>query len=182
LQAGSAALFMAPEALVEFEGIPRVPEDAETGAQYVVIGDLGDAWHFRTLNRAFRLLHHNPEAMLVALGMTRFWYAQDGLRLDVAPFVAALEHATGKKALVFGKPADSFYQAAVAHLGLPPNEILMIGDGIETDVEGAKNSGLKAALVRTGKFRDTDLDGSVKPDLVLDSIADLPSWWDKQRS
>ena len=58
----------------------------------------------------------------------------------------------------------------------------MIGDGIETDVEGAKNSGLKAALVRTGKFRETDLDGSVKPDLVLDSIADLPSWWDKQRS
>jgi len=32
-------------------------------------------WDYRTLNRAFRLLHENPEARLVALGMTRYWLA-----------------------------------------------------------------------------------------------------------
>jgi ribonucleotide monophosphatase NagD (HAD superfamily) len=107
--------------------------------------------------------------------MTPFWHAHDGLRLDVAPFVAALEHATGRKPVVCGKPDKAFFLAAVGRLGLPANEVLMIGDGIETDVDGAQKAGLKGALVRTGKFRPTDLEGNVVPDLILDSIADLPS-------
>ncbi len=174
---GYAALFVAAKARVEFQGVACLSEEAETGAEYVVIGDLGDAWNFRILNRAFRLLHSDPEATLIALGMTKFWLAHDGLRLDVAPFIAALEHATGRKALVFGKPDRRFFHAAVERLGLPAHEIMMIGDGIETDVEGAQEAGLKGALVRTGKFQDSDLQGRVIPDTVLDSIADLPDYW-----
>jgi hypothetical protein len=34
-------------------------------------------------------------------------------------------------------------------------------------------------LVRTGKFDEADLHGDVTPDAVLDSVADLPSWWEK---
>ena len=59
---GLRALFVTTKARVEFQGLACLPEEAETGAQYVVIGDLGDAWNFRALNRAFRLLHSNPEA------------------------------------------------------------------------------------------------------------------------
>ncbi len=176
---GRAALFVSDKARGEFEGVPCVPEDAESGARYVVIGDLGDAWDFKKLNRAFRLLHSDPDALLVALGMTRYWHAHDGLRLDVAPFVAALEHATGKKPLVFGKPSPSFFNAAAAKLQLPAGEIAMIGDSIETDVGGAQLSGLKGILLRTGKFRPSDLEGDIKPDAVLDSIRDLPAWWEK---
>ena len=119
-------------------------------------------------------MHSNPDARLIALGMTPFWRAQDGLRLDVAPFVAALEHATGRKALVFGKPDQSFFHMAVARVGCPAHEVWMIGDGIETDIEGAQKAGLKGALVRTGKFRESDLRGAVVPDLVMSSVADLP--------
>ena len=174
---GKTALFVAPKARSEFEQVARLPEDAESGARYIVIGDLGDAWDFHTLNRAFRLLHSDPEAILIALGMTRFWHAHDGIRLDVAPFVAALERATGRKAMVFGKPSESFFHAAVGRLGLRASEIAMIGDDIETDIGGAQRAGLGGILLRTGKFRETDLDGPVAPDAVLDSIADLPGWW-----
>jgi phospholysine phosphohistidine inorganic pyrophosphate phosphatase len=31
-------------------------------------------------------------------------------------------------------------------------------------------------LVRTGKFTPADLEGDIRPDAVLDSIADLPRW------
>lgn len=112
--------------------------------------------------------------------MTRFWKAQDGISLDVAPFVAALEHAAGRKAVVFGKPARSFFYGAAERLDVPPGEILMLGDDIETDIAGAQHAGLKGALVRTGKFRLADLDGPVRPYLVLDSIAALPEWWEKR--
>jgi HAD superfamily hydrolase (TIGR01458 family) len=175
---GPVALFLRPSTRAEFAGLPLADDTAERGAAYVVIGDLGDLWDFRTLNRAFRLLHHNPEAKLVALGMTRYWLASDGISLDVAPFVAALQHATGREPIVFGKPAARFFLAAAERLGLEAAEVLMVGDDIHADVLGAQAAGLKGALVRTGKFRPADLEGAQQPDAVLDSVADVPAWWE----
>jgi len=175
--AANVALFLRPAARPAFDGLDLLPDDAESGAHYVVIGDLATAWDFATLNRAFRLLHANAEAPLIALGMTRYWKAADGISLDVAPFVAALEHATGRKALVLGKPSAEFFQAAADRLDVPNREIVMVGDDIETDVAGAQLAGMQAALVRTGKFRESDLAGPVRPDAVLASVAELPAWW-----
>jgi phospholysine phosphohistidine inorganic pyrophosphate phosphatase len=173
------ALFVKPEAFEEFGGLECLPDNAETGARYIVVGDLSETWDFAGLNRAFRLLHSDPGSRLVALGMTRYWHAADGLRLDVAPFIAALECATGRKAVVFGKPEASFYRAAAEQLQLPAEEIVMIGDGIDTDVAGAQNAGMKGVLVRTGKFHPSDLEGLIRPDAVLDSIRDIPAWWEQ---
>ncbi|MDR1727259.1 MAG: TIGR01458 family HAD-type hydrolase [Acidobacteriota bacterium] len=179
-QAGdSAALFLAPKARADFSGVRCLPEDAESGARFVVVGDMGERWDYRSLNRAFRLLHSDPESVLVALGMTRFWLGEDGLRLDAAPFVAALECATGRRAVVLGKPAASFFGLAVQKLGVPASEVAMVGDDIVTDIGGAKRAGLKAILLRTGKYRPADLDGVAdgdRPDAVLDSIRDLPDF------
>lgn len=177
--AGPAALFVRPAALPEFAGIELVAEGAESGASCVVVGDLGEHWDYRTLNRAFRLLHDNPRSRLIALGMTRFWQAADGLRLDAGPFVAALEFATGRQALVLGKPARAFCDAAIEKLGLAPEEVVMVGDDVETDIVGAQQAGLRTVLVKTGKFRPPDLEGPVRPDAVLDSVADLPAWWEQ---
>ena len=174
---GSVALFVPQKARAEFAGLDILPDNAETGAAYVVVGDLAHAWDFRTINRAFRLLHANPESTLIALGMTRYWQTPDGLQLDVAPFVAALEHASRKESVVFGKPAAPFFQAAAAKLQIAVDEILMIGDDVEVDVGGAQRSGMMGALVRTGKFRPADLQGTVIPDVVLDSVSSLPSFF-----
>lgn len=167
---GAVALFVPQKSYGEFDGL----ELRETEARWVVVGDLGEGWDFHTLTRAFRLLHSSPEAELIALGLTRFWQAEDGLRLDTAPYVAALECATGKKATVLGKPAAAFFAAAVARLGVAKEEVLMIGDDVRVDVGGAQQAGLKGALVKTGKYRAGDENGPVKPDFVIDSITDLP--------
>jgi phospholysine phosphohistidine inorganic pyrophosphate phosphatase len=178
---GPIALFVRPAARRDFAGLPCLPEDSDGEAAYVVIGDLGERWDFRTLNRAFRFLHHNPAAKLIALGMTRYWMAADGISLDVAPFVAALQHATGREPLVFGKPAGRFFGAAADRLGFERSEILMVGDDIEADIGGAQRAGLKAALVKTGKFRPTDLEGAIRPEVVFESVAELPRWWERRR-
>jgi phospholysine phosphohistidine inorganic pyrophosphate phosphatase len=171
------ALFVRPSARLEFDGLACLPDNAEKDAAYVVVGDLGEEWDYRTLNRAFRLLHHNPHAQLIALGMTRYWLASDGISLDVAPFVAALEHATGRQALAFGKPAAPFFRTAAGRLAMPAEQVLMIGDDLVTDIGGAQAAGLSGVLVKTGRFRPSDLTGSVHPYAVLDSIASLPEWW-----
>jgi len=179
---GAVAAFVRPAAQKDFADLTLLAEDAERGAAYVVIGDLGDLWDYRTLNRAFRLLHNNPDAKLIALGMTRYWMAADGIALDVAPFVVALAHASGRKPLVFGKPSGAFFRAAADRLHMLPGQILMVGDDIGADVGGAQAAGLQAALVKTGKFRPADLDHAVRPEIVFDSVADLPQWWSSGRS
>jgi phospholysine phosphohistidine inorganic pyrophosphate phosphatase len=180
---GPVALFVREAARAEFTGLPLVSglvsEDALAACGAVVIGDLGDAWSYETLNRAFRLLQYHPNAKLIALGMTRYWQASGGLCLDVGPYVAALEYATGRAAMVFGKPEREFFRAAAGQLGLPAQEILMVGDDARIDVGGAQAAGMRGALVETGKYRPEDLEGEIAPDAVIGSIADLPGWWER---
>jgi ribonucleotide monophosphatase NagD (HAD superfamily) len=114
---------------------------------------------------------------LIALGLARYWRGEDGLRLGAGAFVRALEYATGRSAVVLGRPDPAFYGAGVEALGLEPDRVVMVGDNVRSDVEGAQRAGLSGVLVRTGRFSPADLSGDVSPDAVLDSIADLPRWW-----
>lgn len=176
------ALFVREETREDFQGLEILDDAVEQGAGSVVIGDIGEAWDFGTLNRAFRLLMAEPRPILIALGMSRYAQGKDGLVLDVAPFIKALEHAAGCEAVVMGKPANEFFEAALRKLGTEAAETTMIGDDIVGDVGGAQAAGLAGVLVRTGKFRPADLCGVVKPDAILDSVADFPQWWETRGS
>lgn len=176
LAGGKVALFVPEKTVSEFSGL-AVWHEGGDGAAAVILGDLGEAWSFSVLNRAFRLLMHEPGTRLVALGMTRYWEAGDGLRLDVGPFVTALSYATGIEPLVMGKPAVSFYRAAVDILGVSAVDAVMVGDDIRGDVDGAQQAGIRGVLVRTGKFREADLQLGIEPAAVLDSVVDFPEWY-----
>jgi len=168
------AAFVADDTLEDFADF-----DLESNRpEMVVVGDLGDAWDFAKLNRAF--LHLMDGAELIALQRDRYWLRGDGLALDAGPFVAALEYATGKQPLVCGKPSADFYRTALATLGKEavarPNDVVMVGDDLWGDVEGAQRAGLTAWMVRTGKFRDEVVANSgIVPDRIISSVAELPS-------
>ncbi|MEX2365164.1 MAG: HAD hydrolase-like protein, partial [Pseudohongiellaceae bacterium] len=82
----------------------------------------------------------------------------------------------GKEAKVIGKPAPAFFQMVITSLQMPPEQIAIVGDDIESDVGGGQASGLQGVLVKTGKYREELVrQSSVKPDYILDSIAELPS-------
>jgi len=170
------ALFVPEKSREEFTAI-KIADDKAKQVGAVVLGDLGEGWYFATYNRAFRLLMDNPDATLLALGLTRYWQAEDGLRLDVGPYVKGLEYATGREALVLGKPATPFFLGALQLLGVKAEDAVMIGDDIRGDIDGAQEAGIPALLVRTGKFRERDLKQGIEPHAVLDSVAALPGWW-----
>jgi len=172
----SLALFIPQPTHSEFSDFKLWHGD-DDGVTAVIVGDLGEDWTFQILNRAFRLLMRDPQPHLIALGMTRYWQNNDGLYLDVAPFIVALEHASNTKAVVMGKPANTFYQTAINILGTPPGKIIMVGDDIRSDVQGAQLAGMRGILVKTGKFRSADLQQNIQPDAILDSVKNLPDWW-----
>jgi len=173
----NAALFVPKDALSDFKGIGRPGSVAESEVDAVVVGDLGDEWDYSLLNRAFRLLMQESPPALIALGLTRYWRAADGLRLDVAPFIKALEYAASCKAIVIGKPSIDFFKLALNSFEEVPETAIMIGDDIVGDIQGAQKAGINAILVKTGKFREQDLATDIKPDVILESIANLPEWW-----
>jgi ribonucleotide monophosphatase NagD (HAD superfamily) len=99
------------------------------------------------------------------------------LDLDSGAYIIGLERAAGVEATVVGKPADAFYDVAVKALGVERSQAVMVGDDVDADIIGARRAGLQAVLVRTGKFRQADLEGAAEqPNAVIDSVADLPGW------
>ena len=174
------ALFVPSGTQQDFGNIESIALKQDAAVDAVIIGDLGEAWDFRLLNCAFRFLMQYPRPQLIALGMTRYWRGRDGLQLDVAPFVKALEHAASCEAIVVGKPAPAFFESSLAILQCTAAQAYMIGDDVVGDIDAAQKCGIRGIQVRTGKFRDSDLDGKIKPYAVLDSIADFPAWWQHQ--
>lgn len=142
----------------------------------VILGDLGRGWTFDRLNRAFRQLRTG--AHFVAMQKNRYWQTEGGLTLDAGPFVAALEYAAGRDAILVGKPSAAFFRGAADSMGLAATDMVVVGDDVNSDVRGAMAAGARGILVRTGKFRPTDLDQQEGPaaDAVIDSLAVLPNY------
>jgi HAD superfamily hydrolase (TIGR01458 family) len=147
--------------------------ETASGAEAVIVGDLGPAFGYDVLNHAFRQVMDGAE--LIALQKNRYWMRADGLSLDVGPFVAAIEFATGTEAYVVGKPARAFFAEVLADLGATSAATAMVGDDIESDIGGALHAGLAAILVRTGKYREQQVrESGIEPTYAVDSIADVP--------
>ncbi len=161
------------------EDFPNVAE-TDDAAQVIVMGDIGGEGYSPQLLRQI-FLDVMQGATLLALHKNRFWQKPDGLHLDLGAFVAAVEYAADSKAVVLGKPSRDFFAAVCNTCHVAPQQALMVGDDIESDVAGALHAGLGAALVRTGKYRQAFVDQYLKttgitPDAQLHSIAALPAW------
>ncbi|HYB29769.1 MAG TPA: TIGR01458 family HAD-type hydrolase [Solirubrobacteraceae bacterium] len=164
------ALVMNEEVKRDFAELQETASEADA----VIVGDLGPAFGYDVLNHAFRQVMNGAE--LIALQKNRYWMRADGLSLDVGPFVAALEFATGAEAYVVGKPARAFFAEVLSDLGTSAAATAMIGDDIESDIGGALNAGLAAILVRTGKYREQQVrESGIEPTIVVDSIANVPA-------
>lgn len=145
----SPYLLVHPNLESEFSELPAREREA------VVIGDAGERFDYRHLNIAYRKIIAGAD--FLALAKNRNFQDDDGeLSLDAGPFVVALEYASGRTATLLGKPSSDFFALAVDSIGCAPENVVMIGDDVESDVGGAMAAGLQGLLVRTGKYRAGD--------------------------
>jgi HAD superfamily hydrolase (TIGR01458 family) len=165
--------------------LPLVPEAAwsdlvgldlvsagDPTSEAVIVGDLGEEWSFAHLQQAFKAVMAG--AALIALSKDRYFQRAGQLTLDAGPFVAGLEYATGTTATVVGKPSAPFYRAALEALGLHAGSVVMVGDDLWSDIEGAQRAGMAGWLVRTGKFREDKLgESGIVPERVIESVAEI---------
>lgn len=158
------------DASADLEGVPLVDVDR---ADVIVIGGACDDFTYPILNRIFRRLMDG--AALVGMHRNMYWKTDRGWELDGGAYIAGLEEASGVRAAICGKPAAAYFDGALGTLGVSRDRAAMVGDDIVNDVLGAQGHGIRGILVRTGKFHGSDL-AKGAPDVVLDSVADLPAW------
>lgn len=141
---------------------------------YVIIGDFRDTVNYETLNIAFQHIMAGSE--LIALQKGKYFIRDNGYNLDTGSFVKMLEYSSGKKARVLRKPSSDFFYLALNDLGVKPNEALVIGDDMTTDILGAHNTGIESVLVKTGKYNFHNMKQlPIKPNHIINSIVQLPA-------
>jgi HAD superfamily hydrolase (TIGR01458 family) len=161
----------------DLDGVEVVGTAAAAEAGVVLLGGAGPGVGYVELDAAFRLALDG--APVLALHRNTRYQTADGPALDMGAFIVGLEAAADIEVTVMGKPAAPFFEAALAAIGVDAEDALMVGDDIGSDVLGAQAMGMTGVLVKTGKFRPSDLEGGNgggrdRPDHVIDSIADLP--------
>ena len=160
------------DAREDLGGVELVDVEA---AEIVVLGGASEDFTYPMMNRIFRRLAEG--AALVGMHRNLYWRTSEGWQLDGGAYIAGLEEATGRRAAICGKPSAAFFEEALRLLEVPASLAVMVGDDLVNDVLGAQGAGITGVLVRTGKFLPTDLErAGADPDLVLDSVAELPAW------
>lgn len=113
-----------------------------------VIGSLDRGIHYKKLEEATLLIRAG--APFIGTNPDSSYPSPEGLLPGAGAILAAIEAASDTKPILIGKPQPAMYQAALHRLGTTPEETLMIGDRLETDIAGAQNLGCPTALVLSG--------------------------------
>ena len=138
---------------------------------YVVVGE-GRTVTYEMVETAIRMVMKG--ARLIATNLDPNCPTQAGPRPGCGAVVAMLETATGRRAFSVGKPSPVMMRMARSVLGTESSRTTMIGDTMETDILGGVQLGYRTILVLSGATRRVDLEAfAYKPDIVVDSIADL---------
>lgn len=149
--------------------------DEPKEVEYVVVA-LDRSFNYQKLNLAFQAVKLG--AHFVATNPDRTYPVENEEIPGCAGMIGAIEAVTGKKVeVVVGKPSRMMIEAALEATGLMPEDCILIGDNLETDIRMGKDSGMATGIVLTG-VTDEKMLGEYKhtsfqPDFVFQSIADV---------
>ena len=102
----------------DLEGVEIVEDPGE--ADVIVVGGACDDFSYATVNRIFRRLHAG--AALIGMHRNMYWRTAGGLELDAGAYIAGLEAASGTTAVICGKPAPAYFEAALQPLDVGAGE------------------------------------------------------------
>lgn len=125
------------------------------------------------LNRGVDFIATNPDWVCPT------WY---GSVPDCGSVCEMLYRATGRRPRVIGKPQPAMARLALERTGFAPEQAVMVGDRLYTDIASGVNAGIDTAFVLSGEGTRADLerDGAVRPTWVFDDISALHRAWAEQ--
>ena len=131
-------------------GAEVVEEDPD-----VVIISYDTSFSYEKLTKAVR--HVLAGARLIATNADNIITVEDGILPEAGPLVAAVENATGEKAKVIGKPNRFILDEAISRLKVEPEDCIVVGDFLLTDILAAQNAQMASVLILTGVSKREDI-------------------------
>jgi len=144
--AGSDIFVVGEDALIETLENEGFNHNGDHPAAVVAAMDRGI--NYEKLTRATLLIRGGVP--FIGTNPDRSFPIPEGQAPGAGAILAALEASTGIAPIIIGKPQPDMYKAALARLGTSPEETLVVGDRLETDILGAQNTGCPSALVLSG--------------------------------
>ena len=155
------------------QGHVLLSEDAKQSFIDAVVVGLDRQLHYSRLSKGLRAILNG--SLFIATNEDPTVPAENGVEPGAGAIIAALSVAARRRPdYVIGKPNKYIFEIALKGVAVPRDEVLVIGDRIDTDIVGAKSIGAASALTLTGVTSEHELKMSdIKPDYVLKSLNDL---------
>jgi HAD superfamily hydrolase (TIGR01458 family) len=124
----------------------------EENPEAIVVGDIEDKWNYQIINDIFKKVFAGAD--LIAMHKNKYWSPEGELLIDAGAFITAIEFASGKDAILIGKPSPLFFKVALENINCKIEDgFYMVGDDIENDIKAASCIGGKGILIYTGKTK-----------------------------
>ena len=162
---GSVAYYLVGERGLEEEMEARGHKRTRGEKCDVVVVGLDRRVTYDKLDHAARLVRGG--AKLVATHAARVYAYRSGPAMATGPLVRAIEYASGRRATIVGKPSTLMFEAALKRAGCEKAKAVMVGDQLDTDIDGALAAGIDPILVTSG------VDGDAKGRRVLATLANV---------
>lgn len=157
------------------EGFELVLSDDDKTADFVVQG-LDKQFTYEKMAKAVR--HILNGATFISTNTDRLLPAENEFLPGSGSITAAIQNAVQVEPIVIGKPSPIMMQYALEKMGLPKEDVWMVGDNIDTDIAGGVAVKCRTALVLTGVANRNNLDAwvaraGISPEVVVDDLNHL---------
>jgi HAD superfamily hydrolase (TIGR01450 family) len=170
----SPTLLFASKAIHECIAAAGIPLAEGEDAEVVFVAHPDEA-SLESLERAARAVKRG--APLFTGSYARGYASASGVIFSRSAMVtAAIAKVTGARPRILGKPSRAAVAEVGARLGVPTQEIAVIGDDLGMDIALGRLGGSRTVLVRTGISGRIELERIAlqrRPDAVIDGVADL---------
>ncbi len=154
------------EALLNY-GFKLVEKDVD----YVFVGlDINAA--YQELSKPLNFLLNG--AKLVGTNIDRKMPSDNGFILGNGSMVAMYEYASNQKSEPMGKPYQAYLDAALTFCHCQKEDIIILGDNLETDIALGTNNQVETILYTGGVNSRADIERlNIHPDHVIDNLLEL---------
>ena len=138
---------------------------AETDTSFVLVA-LDRQFNYAMMTAALRNVLGGAE--LIGTNPDLIRPAENGFEPGTGAILQSIALSAGVTPRIMGKPSPDILRIALARLGTTPDQAIMLGDQIETDIMAAHNAGIRSVLVQTGVPAKST--GAVRPDYIMQAL------------
>jgi 4-nitrophenyl phosphatase len=162
------------ERALEESGFEAITDPQNETVPVAVVGGFDRDLTYAKLRRA--TLHIRAGVPFYGTNSDKTFPTPQGLIPGAGAILAAIETATDRRPVLFGKPLPAMMHMALERLGTEPEETLTVGDRLETDIVAGQAAGCKTALVLSGvSSREQAQNWQPAPDFIVQDLTTLIS-------